>query len=386
MQFFLLTIMASIVYSSLLRSRRAQAAFDAAALQRAATARRVTAARLATQQAQVDPALLFSTLELVETLYERDPDAAERALAELIEFLRTALPKMDEEGSTLGREAHLARAFLGIVHARMGSRLDARIEIPPEIESASFPAMVLVPLVEHAVRHGLEPLPHGGRLEVRAAKKADRLEVVVVHNGADDPDRTWLDPLHERVTGLYGDEARVSINTAALGPCATVDLPYETAPAEPAAIPAMATTMTTGERAMKNPLQQAPSMKTGRAPRRFLHRSAAVFAVAVAVALVSPILPAGAQQETEPIVKLEKVEVTGSHIARTEIESALPVQVITREDIERSGATTVAEMMAKVSANIVGNERSDERRSAPACRGCRASTCAASATARRWCC
>jgi hypothetical protein len=245
LQSVLVTIMASIVYSSLLRSHRAQAAFDAAALQRAATARRVTAARLATQQAQVDPALLFSTLELVEMLYERDPDAAERALAELIEFLRTALPKMNEEGSTLGREAHLARAFLGIVHARMGSRLDARIEIPPEIESASFPAMVLVPLVEHAVRHGLEPLPHGGRLEVRAAKKADRLEVVVVHNGTDDPDRTWLDPLHERVTGLYGDGARVSINTAALGPCATVDLPYETAPAEPAAIPAVATTMTT---------------------------------------------------------------------------------------------------------------------------------------------
>jgi iron complex outermembrane receptor protein len=102
---------------------------------------------------------------------------------------------------------------------------------------------------------------------------------------------------------------------------------------------------------MKNLLQQAAAMKTGRAPRRFLHRSAAV----LAVALVSPILPAGAQQETEPIVKLEKVEVTGSHIARTEIESALPVQVITREDIERSGATTVAEMMAQVSANIVGN-------------------------------
>ena len=109
---------------------------------------------------------------------------------------------------------------------------------------------------------------------------------------------------------------------------------------------------------MKNPLQRTPSTKTARTPRKFLHRSAAVFAVAVAVALVSPILPAGAQQEAESIVRLEKVEVTGSHIARTEIESALPVQVITREDIDRSGSTTVAEMMAKVSANIVGmNDR-----------------------------
>ncbi len=70
-------------------------------------------------------------------------------------------------------------AYLGIVRARMGSRLDARFDIAHEIDGASFPAMVLVPLVEHAVRHGLEPLTHGGRLEVRAAKEADRLQVTV---------------------------------------------------------------------------------------------------------------------------------------------------------------------------------------------------------------
>ena len=111
----LVSIIVAIVYSSVMRSRRAQTAFDAAALQRAATARRVAAARLATLQAQVDPALLFSTLEFVEALYERDPDAAESTLADLIDFLRTALPKVGEEGSTLGREMHLARAYLAIV-------------------------------------------------------------------------------------------------------------------------------------------------------------------------------------------------------------------------------------------------------------------------------
>lgn len=236
----LVSIIVAIVYSSLIRSRRAQTAFDAAALQRAATARRVAAARLATLQAQVDPALLFSTLEFVESLYERDPDAAESTLAELIDFLRTALPKVGEEGSTLGRELHLARAYLGIVRARMGSRLDARFEIPREIDGASFPAMVLVPLVEHAVRHGLEPLTHGGRLEIRAAREADRLKVAVVYNGADEPDTTWLVSLRERLIGLYGAGARLSVTTAEYGPAVTVDVPYETAPAEPAAIPATA--------------------------------------------------------------------------------------------------------------------------------------------------
>ena len=236
----LVSIIVAIVYSSVIRSRRAQAVFDAAALQRAATARRVAAARLATLQAQVDPALLFSTLEFVEALYERDPDAAESTLAELIDFLRTALPKVGEEGSTLGRELQLVRAYLGIVRARMGSRLDVGFEIPREIDGASFPAMVLVPLVEHAVRHGLEPLTHGGRVGIRAAREADRLEVTVVYSGADEPDTNWLVPLRERLVGLYGAGARLSVTTAEHGPAVTVDVPYETVPAEPAAMLATA--------------------------------------------------------------------------------------------------------------------------------------------------
>ena len=70
--------------------------------------------------------------------------------------------------------------------------------------------------------------------------------------------------------------------------------------------------------------------------------------------LLSVAMSATAQQDSAPVVRLEKVEVTGSHILRSEIESALPVQVITREDIERSGSTTVAELMSKVSANVLG--------------------------------
>jgi iron complex outermembrane receptor protein len=89
-------------------------------------------------------------------------------------------------------------------------------------------------------------------------------------------------------------------------------------------------------------------MSTRKAAKRRLQFVLATLLLGTAVA-------SKAQQDESLVVKLEKIEVTGSHIPRTEIESALPVQVITREDIERSGTTTVAEMMAKVSANIIGN-------------------------------
>jgi iron complex outermembrane receptor protein len=92
-------------------------------------------------------------------------------------------------------------------------------------------------------------------------------------------------------------------------------------------------------------------MKSARSHRSFRQAVTA----SAAVLLVATSIPAWSQDETEPIVRLERIEVTGSHIPRTEIESALPVQIITREDINRSGSTTVAEVMAKVSANIVGD-------------------------------
>ena len=95
-------------------------------------------------------------------------------------------------------------------------------------------------------------------------------------------------------------------------------------------------------------------MKNGRSHPLFRH---AVVDASATVLLAATFVPAWAQ-DAEPIVKLEKIEVTGSHIPRPEIESALPVQVITREDIDRSGSTTVAEMMAKISANVLGvNDR-----------------------------
>ncbi|MEP6876680.1 MAG: histidine kinase, partial [Burkholderiales bacterium] len=228
LQSLLFGSISAVVYSSLARSRRARVAFEAAALQRAGSHRRVSAARLASQQARLEPTFLFGSLDLVQSLYERDPAAAEATLQNLIDYLRAALPQLGEEGSTLGREVDLARLYLGIMRARMGSRLVVEIGIEPDAEAASFPPMIVVPLVEHAVRHGLEPLPHGGRLAIRAARRAERLEVVVAQDGlAFDLAAAWLAPLHERLLGHYGDAARLTVTTTSRGGTATIDVPYE---------------------------------------------------------------------------------------------------------------------------------------------------------------
>jgi Histidine kinase len=261
MQTLMIGSIAAVVYSSLARSRRAQAAFDAAALQRAGSRRRVSAARLASQQARLEPAFLFGSLDLVQSLYERDPAAAEATLQNLIDYLRAALPKLGDEGSTLGREVDLARLYLEIMRVRMGSRLSIEIGIAPDAEVAAFPPMIVVPLVEQAVRYGLEPLPHGGRLAIRASRRAERLEVVFSQDGlafdgagawlaplrerllghygdtahltitedglAFDPAGAWLAPMRERLLGHYGDTAHLTITATLRGATATIDVPYE---------------------------------------------------------------------------------------------------------------------------------------------------------------
>ena len=237
----LICCIGAVVYSSLARSRRAQVAFEAAAVERAGSRRRVSAARLASQQARLEPTFLFSSLELIQALHERDRDAAEAALQYLIDYLRGALPKLGEEGSTLGREVELARLYLEIVRVRMGSRLVIDIEIPPEARVASFPPMIVVPLVEHALRQGLEPLSHGGKLEIRAVKKSDRLHVTVSHDGvAFDPAGAWLAPMRERLQGHYGDAARLTVTASSRGGTATVDVPFESSLGDVASVATIA--------------------------------------------------------------------------------------------------------------------------------------------------
>lgn len=225
--------LAVFVYVRLRRARRTQAAFEQAELQRVNASRQVLRSQLAAMQARVEPKFLFNTLGHVEALYERDAASADRMLDDLIAYLRAALPQLRGEDSTLAREFELAGAYLRIVQARMGSRLAFVFDISMAAGAIPFPPMLLLPLIENAVRHGLEPLPLGGRIEVRAASHANRLRLAVSDNGLGDVtdfrEEAGLTALRERLAALFGHEATLSLGAnQSRGVTATIEMPaYE---------------------------------------------------------------------------------------------------------------------------------------------------------------
>ena len=146
-----------VVATVILREKHArdQARILRAEAERHQMEKNVLEARLALMQAQVEPHFLFNTLANVQHLVETDPAGASRMLDSLIQYLRAALPQMREAATNLGREVDMAKAFLEINRVRMGSRLAFAIEVPDTLKERPFPPMMLISLVENAIKHGL---------------------------------------------------------------------------------------------------------------------------------------------------------------------------------------------------------------------------------------
>jgi hypothetical protein len=225
------------VYARFRSARLAREAFNSAELERADAAREVLASRLAAMQAQIEPQFLLGTLAQVEALYERDPAAGDRMLDSLIAYLRAALPQLRSARSTVAREMQLAESYLRIVQLRMGSRLAYTVSVRPGLGENDFPPMLLLPLIDDALRSGLEPLPHGGTIAISSGADGDRVRVLVVDDGlprmARSTQGAGMPLLEDRLRGLYGDQARLKIEAnAPHGVVATIEVPLETARAD----------------------------------------------------------------------------------------------------------------------------------------------------------
>jgi histidine kinase len=214
------------------RSARKTAAYlQSAELDRIRRSRLALESRLQAMQARVEPQFLFNTLAQVERLYEEQPQLAERMLDDLIAYLRAAMPLMRDTASTVGQEVELARTYLDIVKIRLGDRLAFEIDVPEGVDGARMPPMMLLPLVDHAIVHGLEQRRDHGTLVIAIDVAATRLRLRIADSGAGFVPETGGDgiaDIRERLAALYGGDAQLALRSR--GACATeavMEIPLE---------------------------------------------------------------------------------------------------------------------------------------------------------------
>lgn len=170
------------------------------------------AAELKALQAQIEPHFLYNTLANTRYLARHQPARAVEMLEHLIAYLHSALPDMRSEVSTLGRELELAQHYLALMAIRFGERLRYRLDCPAALATIPMPPLLLMTLVENAVRHGVEPKPGPVHIKLHARVDEGVLRIVVSDDGAGIGQHTLgsgvgLRNLRQRLQALYGHRA-----------------------------------------------------------------------------------------------------------------------------------------------------------------------------------
>lgn len=183
--------------------------------------RRQTEAQLKMLQAQIEPHFLFNTLANVGSLIDSDPALAKKLLERLNDWLRIALQRTRSAQTTLGDELDMLENYLEILKIRFGARLRWRVAVDAEARATPFPPMLLQPLVENAVRHGIEPKVGGGEIVISAELQSAGLSLEVSDSGvgmqAQGGAGTGLANVRERVDALYGAQGRLQLQGNANG-------------------------------------------------------------------------------------------------------------------------------------------------------------------------
>lgn len=193
-----------------------------------------TETRLKLLESQLEPHMLFNTLANLRVLIRLDPDRATAMLDQLGDYLRATLAASRSEGQhSMALEFQRLRDYLGLMSVRMGDRLRCTLDLPDELASHPVPPLLLQPLVENAIRHGLEPAVHGGEITVRARREAGALHITVQDTGvgfSGEPRAGFgLTQVRERLSTAFGAQARLDWTSAAgQGTQIRITLPLQT--------------------------------------------------------------------------------------------------------------------------------------------------------------
>lgn len=196
-------------------------------------------AQLRLLQGQIEPHFLFNTLANVESLMDTDPPRARRMLEAFTDYLRAGLTQMRHADSTLEAELAMAQRYLELMQIRMGERLSFSIDADAQARAAALPTLLLQPLIENAIQHGVEPKVAGGSVRVLARVSAGRLALRVEDDGmGSDAQRSAhrrgngmaLSNIRSRLQTRYGGSASLALDLQPSGACAALELPYTAHP------------------------------------------------------------------------------------------------------------------------------------------------------------
>ena len=192
-------------------------------------------ARLTALQSQLQPHFLFNTLHAISALMHRDVDAADRMLVRLSDLLRLTIDKIGVHEVSLKEELEFLRSYLEIEKTRFQDRLSVDLQIDPTALDARVPNLILQPLVENSIRHGLAPRSTPGHIEVRAEREDGKLRLTVSDDGPGLPDGpdNWrkqglgLANVQARLTQLYGADHQLALKNRPEGGLAvTLTIPF----------------------------------------------------------------------------------------------------------------------------------------------------------------
>jgi hypothetical protein len=198
-----------------------------------------TESQLRLLQAQIEPHFLFNTLANVQSLIGHDTPGARQMLVDFTGYLRVGLDQLRHTDSTLDQELDMARSYLQLLQIRMGERLHFSIDADEQARAAVLPPLLLQPLIENAITHGLEPKIEGGTVHIQARVREGRLEIAVSDDGLglDAPRRARrpgngiaLENIRARLRTRYAARAALSVTALPDGTLAAIHLPFHCSP------------------------------------------------------------------------------------------------------------------------------------------------------------
>lgn len=203
---------------------------------------RLAQSRLQVLKMQLHPHFLFNTLNAISELVHRDPDRADRMLTDLSDLLRMSFENLEVQEIPLKQELEFLRKYLEIEETRFHDRLRVHMEIAPDTLDASVPNMILQPLVENAIKHGISPKAEGGHINVGAVRNNGTLELTISDDGIGIGGESikaigegvGLSNTRRRLKHLYGDSHRFELKPEGeSGVSVRLDIPYRQYKNEP---------------------------------------------------------------------------------------------------------------------------------------------------------